>query len=154
MSVINKLTKPWNLHLEIQHVEHFFFHSARFVWLLKHEVILSTKYYFFGKNDYLRLHKWNNILSTSVPFCEMLCEKRIQLNVNYLSVLANTTSVPSRIFTLSNATSSTQLEPWRGLLASVILAVKLGLYKRWKCQKEGRHTDRRQNATKIPRALT
>lgn len=54
----------------------------------------------------------------------MLCEKRIQLNVNYLSVLANTTSVPSRIVTLSNATSSTQLEPWRGLLASVILAVK------------------------------
>ena len=84
----------------------------------------------------------------------MFCEKRIQLNGNYLSVLANNASVPSRIVTLSNATSSTQLEPWRGLLASVILAVKLGLYKRWKWQKEGRHTERRQNATKIPRALT
>lgn len=90
------------------------------------------------------------MLSTSVPICEMLCEKRIQLNVNYLSVLRK----HYQIVTLSNATSSTQLEPWRGLLASVILAVKLVLYKRWKCQKEGRHTERRQNATKIPRALT
>lgn len=49
----------------------------------------------------------------------MLCEKRIQLNGNYLSVLANNASVPSRIFTLSKATSSTELKPWRGLLASL-----------------------------------